>query len=165
MAARCYGCLEIPAEREKELHARFNIACWDRMPEDEDFPMGQRRPLRAVVKELVLKDPPLTGKLLSKMKGDLIKVRQVGIFPMDIVQRNYKGGLLVDFDIVMTEPHYIFDIKKGRQLERFQRRDMGMFQEMIDQSGVKTTVRAVRNREYCSRLRSEKKRLKRLERN
>lgn len=159
LAIRCYGYLTISAEREAELQERFKINSWSRDPEDACQPISKRLSLRAIVKELVLDDPPLTEKLLGKMKRDLLKIRRMGVYVMDIFPRNYKGGLLVDFSIAMTTPHYIFALKKRKQVERLQMKDLWMFQRMVDESGVRTWLRSSRNNTYCAKLRSTTKRL------
>lgn len=162
IAVSCYGYLTISAEREIGTFEKFNITSWDRTAEDKRQPVKKRQPLRAVVKELVSEDPPLTPKLLNKMKRDLRKMRGMGVYPMDVLPRNYEGGLLVDFSITMTTPHYIFDVKKSLKIERLQKKDLWMLQQMIDQSGIETPLRAIRNDQYCLKLRTEQKRVQRI---
>ncbi|MCJ1395648.1 hypothetical protein MMC18_008853 [Xylographa bjoerkii] len=161
IAVNCYGYTTIPAERETELRQRFNVSSWDRAEEEIRKPVAKQRPLRAIVKDLISNDLPFTQKLVDKMLRDLRKMRRFGIYPMDIAARNYKAGLLLDFSLAMTKPHYMFQIRSERQVKYMQSNDLWSFQEMIDQKKIKTDQRAVRNSDYCSKLRSHKKRIER----
>jgi len=88
------------------------------------------------------------------MLRDLLKLRSIGIYPRDIEARNYKGGLLVDFDIAWTDPFWLFDVIDPEQLEMQKEDELERFDDMIKESGVKTPVRAAQNRLYCLKLRS-----------
>ena len=158
VAARCYGYLTLPVAREKELAQRFAVDEdeWQRPERDNALPAHKRAPLRAIVKQLIREDKPLTRTLVVKMLRDLRKMRSVGIYPMDIRKRNYKGGLLVDMSIAMVKPHYLFDIKPRWRVEMMQKQDLHMFQSMMDEAGGSTWPRAVPNRDYCAKLRSSK---------
>ncbi len=57
---------------------------------------------------------------------------------MDIAARNYKGGLLLDFSVAMTKPHYLFAIKPPRQVRTYKRDDLLSFNRMIIDEGVVT---------------------------
>lgn len=153
--------MDIPAEREAELSRRFNVVSWDRPEGERVKQIREQRPLRAIVKELLLESPVLlTEKILNKMLRDLRRMRRLGVFPMDVVARNYKGGLLVDFSSAMTEPHYIFDIKPAHQVRFLQGQDLRWFQRIITRSGVHVWRRAIRSKDRCSSLRSYGKKKK-----
>lgn len=163
-AVHCYGHTSLPAEREAELNQRFNIKTWDRPSEEVVKPIAEQRPLRAIVKELLLEDYPLTEKVLNKMLRDLLRMRRLGVYPRDVVARNYKNGLLVDFSCAMTKPHYLFDIRSKFQVEFLQGEDLRGLQQMIYRSKATTARRAVPSREYCSKLRSYTKMMERANR-
>ena len=154
VAVHCYGYATIPAEREEELSRRFQVNDWDRPGDDYQKALRRRQPFRAIIKELVTEDVPLTQIVAQKMLRDLKRMRKIGIYPMDVEARNYKGGLLVDFSVAMTRPHYLFVIKKPGRVRVYQQQDLLMWQNLVEEKGIVTLVRAVRNREYCKKLRS-----------
>ena len=126
VAVRCYGYITFPAEIERQLQRDFQVYGWDRSAQDYLKPVSSRQPIRAIVKELVLQDEPLTGKVADKMLRDLKKMRSKGIYPLDVYERNYKAGLLVDMSIARTLPHYLFDIRGPKQRARMMNSDLYM---------------------------------------
>lgn len=157
VAVGCYGYLTIPEKKEEQLEQEFNIG-FERLEEEDDNENtpSERRPLCAIVKELIREDVPLSEQVLGKMLRDLKKIRAQGVYPLDIVRRNYKGGRLLDMSIAMTSPHYYFDIWPRWDVELKQREDLLNFDKMVEDEGIDTWRRAVRNDEYCSKLRSYK---------
>ncbi|KAL9133958.1 MAG: hypothetical protein Q9175_004859, partial [Cornicularia normoerica] len=83
----CYTT--IPEKKDEELHQNFGVGDWDRL-------IGDRLPLRAIVKELILGEKPLTHKVAEKILRDLRKMRKMGIYPMGVRARKYRAGLLGD---------------------------------------------------------------------
>ncbi|KAL8919895.1 MAG: hypothetical protein Q9172_004743 [Xanthocarpia lactea] len=154
VAVHCYGYMMIPAKYEDELKHRFGIVDWDRPVEENEKRPSQMQPLKAIVKDLVLEDTTWSPKTAKKMLRDLRKIRQQGIYVMDIKPENYKGGLLVDFSIAITKPHFLFDIKPSWQMEGYMNEDLMDFDAMIRKRKVKTTIRASRNMETIRKLRS-----------
>ena len=154
VAAQCYGYIAVPAARKSELAQRFDVdeAQWGQ-PDNAPL-LRNKTPLRAIAKQLIREDKPLSEKLAAKMLRDLKRMRRAGVYPMDIRKRNYKGGLLLDMSIAMVKPHYVFDIRPEWHVERLQNADLKGFQRMVDKAGGKTWKRAVRNPEYCVKLRS-----------
>ena len=157
VAVRCYGYIPISADKEEQWEREFGIVGWDRPGDEYDKPVSQRQPFRAVVKDLVLKDIPLTAKVADKMLADLKRMRRVGIYPGDIVLRNYKAGLLVDFSTARTEPFYLFDLRPGRQTHLIKITDLYMWEEMRKENNLNTRTRAVRDEEYCAKFRPRKR--------
>jgi hypothetical protein len=88
VAVRCYGYLMFPADKEDELRERFGVTSWDRPHEEYSEPASKREPLRAIVKDLVTEDVPLTAKTAKKMLRDLRTMRKFGIYNLDIKARN-----------------------------------------------------------------------------
>lgn len=161
IAVRCYGYITIPAAREEELEQRFHVSAWDRPGKEDAKPVAQRRPLRAIVKGLLSDDDaPLTAKAVTKILRDLKRMRRLGVYPMDVQARNYKGGLLVDMGVAITAPHFLFDIKPAWQVRFLKREDLVKWEKMVREAGVVVGVRALRNREFCAKLRSAGKEVK-----
>lgn len=154
VAVRCHGYLEIPAEREEEVRERFGIEAWNRPDSEYTKPASKRQPFRAIVKDLISEDIPFTTQSVKKMLRDLKRMRKLCIYPMDVRARNYKGGLLVDFSVAMTEPHYLFVIKPRWRIQGYKLRDLHDFDNMVRDEGIVTWERAVPNPEYCEKLRS-----------
>ena len=153
IAVPCYGYIALPAERyEDMLHKRFGITAWNRAEEDDKRTKDKRQPFRALVKRLVDSDSTVVHP--GKMLRDLKKLRGIGIFPRDVYARNYKAGLLVDFSIAWTEPHWFLSLMKGAQLMMRKDNELFLFDEMIEAAGIKTNVRAAPNPEYIKKLRS-----------
>lgn len=158
IAVRCYGHLTIPAAKEEELQQAYKIDTWDRPDEDCAKSVDKRLPFRAIVKELLSRDTPLTDKLMRKILRDLKRLRRLGVYPMDVQERNYKDGLLVDLGVAITTPHFLFDIKPKWQVRFFKRDDLIRYDHMAKNAGVsRYGPRALRNREYCAKLRSTHK--------
>lgn len=153
IAVRCHGHMAISAAREEELARRFEVYAWDRPRDDSKLPVSKRQPFRAIVKDLIEDDRPLNEKQLIKMRKDLLKMHKLGVYPQDARDRNYGGGLLLDFSIAITKPHWIFKTKRSWWINMMIKDDMNMLQAVMLESGVKTWQRAVRNREYCMKLR------------
>ena len=151
VAVRCHGYTTLPATIEAELEEKFDVVDWDR--DDYDEPMKKRAVFRAIVKDLVMDDVPLTHRVVQKMKKDLLVMREEGIYPIDIKARNYKRGLLVDFSTAMTAPHYLFEIMPDWHVRMFKNQDLFSFDHMIEDEKVKTTTRAMPNQDYLRKLR------------
>ena len=153
IAIHCYGYLTLPATIEDELDRDFGVATWDRPEEDFDKPVSERQPLRATVKELISDDVPFNAKDVSKMLRHLRRLRSLGIYPMDVRARNYRAGLLVDFSLAMTKPHYLFETLPEWHISTLQREDLLMFDDMIEKAQLSTWNRATPNTEYLKKLR------------
>ena len=97
----------------------------------------------------------LTAISAKKILRDLKKMRKLGIYPIDVVVRNYKaGGLLINFSIAITKPHCLFVIKPGWWMEMQKMYDLHSFESMMEDEGVVMWERAVPNSKYCKKLRS-----------
>ncbi|KAI1299763.1 kinetochore Sim4 complex subunit FTA2-domain-containing protein [Xylaria venustula] len=151
LAVPCYGYITLSADYEKLFREKFDIFDWNR-PDLEDSNHVARKPFRALVKKFI----PSQVSILNprRMLGDLKKLRNLGIFVRDIYARNYKDGLLVDFSVAWTEPHWCMRAMGRYQLECEKRSDLNLFDAMIEHKKVKTVVRATRNYLYCRKLRS-----------
>ena len=155
VAVRSHGYMTIHYKKVHQLGARFHI---DDLEEDAELYKWNRVPLenqlyRAIVKELVREDVPLTHAKVKKMRRDLLKMRASGIYPMDLKLSNYKSSLLVDFSAAITEPHFLFDISPEWQNQLTRNTDLVEFDKMIEKANVKTWVKAW-NEPYKKKLRS-----------
>ena len=146
--------MPIPAELEDEIDRQFDTeGAWGRTREDFRKSASERRPLRAIVKDLVREETPLTDKTVKKMLRNLKRIRKLGVYPMDIRARNYKAGLLLDLSSAFTEPHFLFKIRP-RHEERFRKhQDLIRFDRMVQDAGVVTWERALPNQKYIANLR------------
>ncbi len=126
VAVRCFGYLIFPAEIECQLERDFQIDGFNRPSDEYLKPVSLRRPIQAIVKKLVRQDDPLTAKAADKMLRDLKKMRSIGVYPRDILARNYKAGLLVDMSIARTTPHFLFDIRTPKQVARMMNTELCM---------------------------------------
>ncbi len=139
----------MPAETERDLDQKFKVA-WDRPAEDCDKPISKRQPFRAIVKELIIDDTPLSQKIVNKMVKDLKEIRALGVYPMDVCRRNYRAGQLVDMSMAMTEPHYLFGLRSKRHVDDMKREDLANILQIAKDGGF--TCR-VRDDEFCAKLR------------
>ncbi|KAL8762104.1 MAG: hypothetical protein Q9184_001849 [Pyrenodesmia sp. 2 TL-2023] len=154
IAVRAYGYTTIPATEVHRLGKDFQVNSWEEDAEEHEYnelPL-ERGLFRAIVKDLIRDDVRWTHKIVKRMKRDLLRMREQGIYPMDIQSRNYKGGLLLDFGSAMTSPHYRLDTCSDRLYEKVMDHDLYEFDQMIGKAGVKTWVIAY-NKEYMKRLR------------
>ncbi|KAI4101710.1 MAG: hypothetical protein LQ339_004944 [Xanthoria mediterranea] len=158
VAVRCHGYLMLSAEYDDQLDDRFPELelDWDRPSEEYEKPVASRSPLRAIVKDLVLEDNIWKPYVARKMLGDLRKMRQLGIYPMDIKPKNYTGGKLVDFSVAITLPNFIFNVKPAFQIQGYMNEDLGAFDAMMQEQKVKTRQRAFRDNATVKKLRSYK---------
>lgn len=76
------------------------------------------------------------------------------MFQRDVVARNYKDGLLVDFSVAWTEPFWKMQLMGEVALILETGKELFHFDKMIEESGVKTVVRASPNWAYRDMLRS-----------
>ncbi|KAL9033240.1 MAG: hypothetical protein Q9180_006050 [Flavoplaca navasiana] len=159
VAVRCYGYMMLSAELEDTLGNQFEMNDWNRLSEEYDQPPSKRQPLRAIIKDLVLEDTDWTPRVARRMLSHLKTMRKHGVYVMDIKPENYKGGMLVDFSIALTEPHVVFQLKPDFQIQSYKNRDLGAFDQMMRDQKVKTTIRAfrVRNEDTMRKLRSSAK--------
>ena len=89
------------------------------------------------------------------MSRHLKHLAKLGIWPIDIVARNYKAGLLVDFSAAMTEPHYVFKTREPWAVESERREGFLAFDAMLEEAGYKlSNDRFMPNMEYTRKLRN-----------
>lgn len=155
VAVRAHGYTTVTEENVHQLAAIFRTE--DLIQDSEEHEINHnippyRRMFRAIVKDLIRDDVPLTHKIIKKMRHDLLQIREQGIYPLDIKRSNYRGGLLVDFSSARTEPHFFLESCAESQYESIMSTDLYKFDDMIEKAKVKTWVKA-NNEEYKRKLR------------
>ncbi|KAL8830877.1 MAG: hypothetical protein Q9170_005535 [Blastenia crenularia] len=151
-AVGCHGYLMLPAKAEQEIDDQFGEIDWNRP--DVDLPVLEQQPLKAIVKDLITDDTAWSPKVARKILKDLKEMRREGVYAMDVKPNNYKGGLLVDFSIALTEPHFLFDIKPPFQVRAFQNEDLIAFDAMVQDKKIRTPLRAFQDMDTMRKLRS-----------
>lgn len=154
VAVRSHGYTTIPAEEVYQLGEEFQVDDWKQDAEENQYHQlpAQKQLYRAIVKDLIRDDVPLTHMRVKKMRHDLVQMRDHGVYPMDIKLSNYKGGLLVDLSSAMTRPHFFFGTCPRWQYERLMDEDLVAFDRMIKEAKVKTWVKAY-TKDYTRKLR------------
>ncbi|KAL8937606.1 MAG: hypothetical protein Q9216_004346 [Gyalolechia sp. 2 TL-2023] len=149
VAVRCHGYMILPIPFKHQLKKKFGVNGWDQ-PTD--------LPLRAIVKDFAPEDTTWTPAVARKMLKDLKRMRKANVYAMDVKPENYKKGLLVDFSIALTKPHFVFDVKPEHQVRGYMKEDLILFDDMMREKNVKTRIRASRNEDTMKKLRSYGKR-------
>ena len=153
IAVPCYGFLGLSTPVYEELFSeKFAVTDWNRRESDYHRPSRQREPFRALVKELVENQDAIVDP--KNMKRDLKILRGGGLYQRDVAERNYLGGLLVDFSVAWTSPHWASQVLPQPLLESYQDGELWEFDEMMKEANVKTTVRAARDTETLGKLRA-----------
>jgi len=149
----CYGYMAIPADPaiERMFSHRFGITDWNRSEEYKHRGEGYRQPFRALVKKFV--DSKITLGKPVNMHRNLKTLRAWGIFQRDVFARNYKNGLLVDFSMSWTDPHWMLSVLSLDELTKKKNSELYQFDEMIEDAGIKTRVKAAPNLMYRKKLR------------
>ncbi|KAI0096623.1 kinetochore Sim4 complex subunit FTA2-domain-containing protein [Nemania sp. FL0031] len=150
IAVPCYGYITLGDEYDRLLCNKFDVD-WDRSEQEESGEIPNR-PLRALVKQLVSSGVSVANP--RRMLGNLKQLRKLGIFQRDVYARNYMDGLLVDFSVAWTDPHWCMKAMGPYRLGLEKYSDLRMFDAMIEEAGIKTLIRATPNRDYCQKLRS-----------
>jgi hypothetical protein len=107
LAVRCYGYISIDCKHEEEVLRKFRIGDWDRSKRDEG------KPIRAIVKELILSDQPYVPKMIPRMMRELRALNQLGIQVWDVKADMYLDGILLDLSQARTVPHIELDFESG----------------------------------------------------
>ena len=158
-AARCYGFTAISALQEDYLDETFGASNWERPLEQYSLPVAERQSFRAIVKELIEDPSPFTNIMIDRMLKDLKALRKIAVFVRDVREDNYRGGKLIDFSVSWTSPHIRLSDRLYEDEDIFQEIDweLKLFDDMIEESGISTWIRATPNKKYLSKLRPRKK--------
>ena len=110
--------------------------------------VSYRQPFRSLVKDLIENDPPMTSNLLKLMREELLRLRSIGVYPMDIYLRNYKGGYLVDFSSAWTMLYFLTRVLPQSQLDLLLSDDIDNFNILSKKTGIQPVIRASPKQEY-----------------
>lgn len=157
IAVRCYGFMAVPAEMEEDLAAPpFEIGAdeWNRPEQEYGWPTSARQPFRAIVKELVRSKTRLCR--IAQMRKDLLDLHRMGVYVQDIREDNYINGKLVDFSRSWTHPHIMLDPKiRSQDLINLEiEGDLLAFDQMLEEAGIRTRLKALSGSKATGRLRS-----------
>lgn len=72
VAVRCYGHITLPAETKRDSDQKFKVT-WNRPAEDCNKPVSKGLPFRAIVKEMVIDDIPLSRKIVNSDINDSVR--------------------------------------------------------------------------------------------
>jgi hypothetical protein len=110
--------------------------------------------VRAIVKDFVPGDSGVEAGNLREILRDIRELNELGIYVADVRADNFRGGKLVDFGLANTEPHCIMKSLNEDMLMNERLVDLVMFDDMVEEEGLVTTVKAMPDAKYCSKLRS-----------
>lgn len=143
IAVPCYGYLHASQAHEDFISKKFGIKNWDR-PKEVHSGKLTKQPIRCLVKRLVETTLPFNTKErpVKRMVADLKALLGIEVYQRDIFARNYVGGLLVDFSSALTAPHCILRVLSDQLREVEMTEDLSLFDQMIEEEGIKTKVLA-----------------------
>ena len=151
VAVPCYGFLGLPATFEDLFREKYGIFDWHRDEVDAKKLRDEQAPFRALVKRLVIGQKAILRP--AKMISDLRKLREGGIYQKDIAPRNYLGGLLVDFSVAWTIPHWSQNALGELNRTTQQNQELYDFDRMMREGRIKTSVRAAPDEDALGKLR------------
>jgi len=157
IAIPCHGYLLLQEEDLQALRDRGVDLGEDDIDDEARQLLGCGQHARAIVKDIASNDTGICAKNMRRVLADIRQLNQLKIYNKDIRSQNYRDGLLVDFGSSWTEPHRILDaLDEVDKLEAAACRieDLVNFDDMVEEEGIGTRVRALRNDDYCRKLRS-----------
>ncbi|KAI1874930.1 uncharacterized protein JN550_002359 [Neoarthrinium moseri] len=150
----CHGYLFLGDRDRRQLKKKGIIFNSKIIDKDLRKAIGQDTPLRAIVKELAPEESGIGKAGLTKVLMDIRSLNSIKIYNRDIRAENFRGRRLVDFGRAWTEPHCILNALDDAEARDTKLEDLVMFDEMIEDEGVGTKLRAMPNMLYCEKLRS-----------
>ena len=113
--------------------------------------------VRAIVKSLASRESGVSLDGLGGILRDIRLLNKLKIYNRDIRIENFKDGRLVDFGSSLTEPNCLleaFDREDKDEARDTRLQDLVLFDNMVEEQDITTSVRAMPNVEYCQKLRS-----------
>jgi hypothetical protein len=154
LAVPCHGYLFLQ-ERDTQILQEKSIDLNEGAVDDKLLQVnGEEGRVRAIVKDFVPGDAGVNAGSLREILRDIRALNKLGIYVSDVRTDNFKAGKIVDFGSSSTEPHCIIKSLDEVGLRDSKLEDLVMFDEMVVEEGLVTTVKAMPNMEYCSKLRS-----------
>ncbi|KAI0490397.1 kinetochore Sim4 complex subunit FTA2-domain-containing protein [Xylaria cf. heliscus] len=90
---------------------------------------------------------------LKRMLRGIKYINKHGVLNMDIHSDNYRAGLLVDFGSSWTKPYCIWSTMPTYIAKQMEGADLQRFQEMVDDEGFDSEIRAIPKYEKLTGLR------------
>jgi hypothetical protein len=142
-------------QEDERLLEKRGIDLWDVGPDNAyRQKMEGKFPARAIVKELIDQYSGVDAKNVGKILKNIRCLNGLKIYNRDIRSDNFSHGLLLDFGSAWTEPNCILNALDRGDAEEWKRVDLVMFDDMVEDEGIRTYVRALPNADYCIKLRS-----------
>lgn len=156
VVAWCHGFLVLGAQDEQHLE-RGGFDLWpNTMPPGDDYrTIAEGSPVRAIVKEYIEDDPDPDLRAMNWMLKDIGFLNRNKCLNRDIKRENYRDGLLVDLGCAWTEPHCLMRLASKERVETWMKTDRVQFDTMAKGQGLGDLIRAMPNRKYRKKLRSE----------
>lgn len=160
---RCYGFLELAAEKMVPVLQDHGIDLWADIDPDDDYRLAALgSPVRALVKEYILTFRTGTPsvrqckRVLQKIKA-LNEKHQILHRNVDAYAFDYQTGMLFSFSSSWTlKPHCIVDVVEQDLAYEWTLADKVMFDNMVGEIGILDKIRAMPDDSYRKRLRSWK---------
>ena len=153
----CHGFLFLK-DKDKALLRERGV---DFAEEQLDHALARRTvgtyQVRAIVKSLASRESGVSLDRLGGILRDIRLLNKLKVYNRDIRIENFKDGRLVDFGSSLTEPNCLleaFDLKDKEEARDTRLQDLVLFDNMVEEQEIATSVRAMPNVEYCQKLRS-----------
>ena len=154
LAVPCHGYLFLQ-ERDAQILREKGVDLDEDLVDDKLLQAnGEDGRVRAIVKDFIPGDAGVNAGRLREILRDIRALNKLGIYVGDVRTDNFRAGKLVDLGMSSTEPHCIMKSLGKVGLRDLKLEDLVMFDYMVAEEGLSTTVRAMPNMEYCSKLRS-----------
>lgn len=155
LAVKCHGYIYLGEDDKRRLQKMGLDLRTDVLDENLLRALEGGGRVRAIVKDLALAQTSVNSKNVRAALDRVRKLNELKIYDRDIRAENFVGGKLVDFGSSWTEPHIILDALEPDDIEDSRLEDMVMFDDMIEEEGIKTKpkLQAVPNVEYRKKLR------------
>ncbi|KAK8859460.1 kinetochore Sim4 complex subunit FTA2-domain-containing protein [Apiospora arundinis] len=153
LAIKCHGYLYLSKSDERWLTKMGVDLGANVLDDDLRQALGHGGRVRAIVKDIAPEQHGVSSRTLAKVLRRVKVLNELNIINKDIRLENFRGGCLVDFGSSWTRPHIIFDAlsEVAKRDSPFQ--DLVMFDEMIEEEGIKTKLKALPNIKYREKLR------------
>ena len=124
---------------------------WNRPTEEYSWPIDERQPFRAIVKELVRNKTNFTKS--EEMREDLRTLQSIGVLVQDIHKDNYCNGKLVDFSLCWTPPHILVDftVRSEKEIHEEMGAVLSAFDHMVEAEGADTRAKVAAKSEKRKR--------------
>ncbi|KAG8160868.1 hypothetical protein KVR01_009132 [Diaporthe batatas] len=155
LAVKCHGYIYLGDEDKKKLQEKGLDLGMNVLDEKLRQALEGGGRVRAIVKDLAPSRTSVNSRNVRAALETVRKLNELQIYNRDIRAENFVGGKLVDFGSSWTEPHIILDALEPDEAEDSRLEDLVMFDDMIEEEGIKTRpqVQALRNVEYRKKLR------------